>query len=77
MDLMTLDSQAAAGRALQKMFFTLSIKKDRASKTEQYAARKAFRDAAAFLKQAGCPKSERDQILKPYQLAYDPHHRTR
>jgi len=77
MDLRTLDAQAAAGRALEKMVLTLSIKKTGASKSERYAARKAFRDAALFLKRAGCPKGERDLILKPYQVAYDPRHRTR
>ena len=66
------------GRAFEKLISTLPIKKAAATKHQQFAARKAFRDAAGYLRKAGfTQKDERDDILKPYGLAYDPNHRTR
>jgi hypothetical protein len=66
-----------AGRALEKMVATLRTKKLTASTKDRNATRKSFRDAAHFLRRAGYSKPERDEILKPYQLGYDPNHRTR
>ena len=68
---------ADAGRALERMVSTLGTKKVKASKSERIAVRTAMRDAARSLRKAGCSKAERDVILKPYQLSYDPGHRTR
>ena len=73
----TLDAQVAAGRALDKMAGTLATKKSSATRPQRFAVRKAFRDAAAFLKEAGYDKSERDLLMKPFQREYDPQHRTR
>jgi hypothetical protein len=77
MDTITTGALVAAGRALAKMVSTLDTKKATATSSEQYAVRKKFRDAAAYLRAASYTKEERDRAMKPYQLAYDPKHRTR
>lgn len=77
MNTSSIDALVAAGRALAKMVDTLDTKKATATRDQQYAVRKKFRDAAAHLRAAGYTKDERDRAMKPYQIAYDPKHRTR
>ena len=65
------------GLALDSMVRGASIPKAQATRNEQLQARGRFRQAAAYLKQAGLSQDERDKVMKPHQLAYDPKHRTR
>ncbi len=65
------------GLALEGMVLAASMPKETSAKKDQYRARGLFRQAADDLKAAGFDQDERDRIMKPNQLAYDPKHRTR